>query len=319
MTCAPVPVTIMIPTYNQAEFVAEAIASALAQTYPALEILVGDDASTDETPEIVARFLHDPRVRYVRQPRNLGRTANYRCLLHEHARGDFVVNLDGDDYYTDPEFITRAVAAVDPGGATLIVAARTRWQQGARQSVSGSPGTRRLSGLQVLARMPGSGYHFQHMATLYRREPACELDFYRRECISSDWESLCRLALRGQVTYLDRVVGVWRQHANNATRAARIPDIADDLQIWRGVYAEAAAAGMPAWLAGVTCARLEWVLLSGHCAMLSRVSRSAAAELLQAYIRRAGWRAILGAFAPIGVARVAASLIGYYRWRTPAE
>lgn len=318
MTCAPVLVTIMIPTYNQAEFIAEAIASALAQTYPVLEVLVGDDASTDETPAIVARFLHDPRVRYVRQPRNLGRTANYRCLLHEHARGDYVVNLDGDDYYTDPEFISRAIAAVDAGGATVIVAARTRWQLGERQFVSGSAGDRRLSGLQVLARMPWSGYHFQHMATLYRREPACELDFYQRDSISSDWESLCRLALRGQVIYLDRVVGVWRQHANNATRAGRIADIADDLTLWRGVYDEAAAAGMSTWLAWITCARLEWALLSGHCAMLSRMSSSAAAELSQAYVRQAGWRAILGIFAPVSVVRVAASLIGYYRWRTPA-
>lgn len=318
MTRAPVLVTIMIPTYNQAGFIAEAVASALAQTYPVLEVLVGDDASTDETPEIIARFLRDPRVRYVRQPHNLGRTANYHCLLHQHSRGEYVVNLDGDDYYTDPEFISEAITTVGASDATVIVAARTRWKQGEHQFVSGMPGNRRLSGLQVLSRMPWSGYHFQHMATLYRRAPACELDFYRPDCISSDWVSLCRLALRGQVVYLDRVVGVWRQHANNATRSGRIPEIADDLTVWRGVYAAAIAAGMSTWLAWITCARLEWVLLSGHCAMLSRMSRFAAAELLQAYIRRAGWRAVLGIFAPISVVRVAASLIGYYRWQTPA-
>jgi len=318
MTRAPVLVTIMIPTYNQAGFVGEAIASALAQTYPALEILVGDDASTDGTPAIVGRFLRDPRVRYVRQPQNVGRTANYRCLLHEHSRGEYVVNLDGDDYYTDPEFIARAIAAIGASEETVIVAARTRWHQGEHQFVSGIPGNRRLSGLKVLSRMPSSGYHFQHMATLYRREPACELDFYRHDCISSDWESLCRLALRGQVVYLDRVVGVWRQHAGNATRTGRTPEIADDLMVWRGVYAAAIAAGMSAWLAWITCARLEWALLGGHCAMLSRTSGSAPAELSIGYIRRAGWRAMLGIFAPFGVARVIASLIGCYRWRTPA-
>lgn len=314
----PALVTVMIPTYNQAQFISEAIASALAQTHPALEVVVGDDASTDETPKIVARFLNDPRVRYVRQPRNLGRTANYRSLLYEHARGDFVVNLDGDDFYTDREFISRAISAIGAGDATVIVAARTCWQQGGRQVVSGTPGNRPLSGLQVLARLPGPDYHFQHMATLYRREPACQTDFYRRDCISSDWESLCRLALRGQVTYLDRVVGVWRQHANNATRAGRIPEIADDLMVWRDVYSEATAAGMSKLLAWTTCARLEWALLGGHCAMLSRTCRTAAADLSKAYLRRSGWRATLGIFAPISMMRVVASLIGFYRWRTPA-
>ena len=48
-------VTIMIPTFNQAAFIGEAIGSALAQTYSNLEIIVGDDASTDATPEILAR------------------------------------------------------------------------------------------------------------------------------------------------------------------------------------------------------------------------------------------------------------------------
>ncbi|MGE5139781.1 MAG: glycosyltransferase family 2 protein [Rudaea sp.] len=314
----PVLVTVMIPTYNQAQFIAEAIASVLAQNYAAMEVLVGDDASTDETPRVVARFLNDPRVRYVRQPRNLGRTANYRSLLYEHASGEFVVNLDGDDYYTDREFISKAIAAIGDGDATVIVAARTCWQQGGRQIVSGSPGNRSLSGLRVLSRMPGSDYHFQHMATLYRRELACEVGFYRRDCISSDWESLCRLALRGQVIFMDRVVGVWRQHANNATRAGRIPEIADDLMAWRGVYSDATAAGMSTPLAWITCAQLEWVLLGGHCAMLSRTSRSAAADLSRAYFRRAGWRAVLGVFAPIGMMRVAASLVGFYRWRAPA-
>jgi glycosyltransferase involved in cell wall biosynthesis len=314
----PVLVTVMIPTYNQAQFISEAIESALAQNYSVLEVLVGDDASTDETPTIVARYLGDPRVRYVRQPCNLGRTANYRSLLYEHARGDFVVNLDGDDHYTDPEFISRAIAAIGKGDATVIVAARTCWQAEGRQVVSGSPGNRSLTGLQVLARMPGADYHFQHMATLYRRESACASGFYRRNCISSDWESLCRLALRGRVIYLDRVVGVWRQHANNATRAGRIPEIADDLMVWRDVYREATASGMSKLLAWLTCARLEWALLGGHCAMLSRTSRIAAADLSRAYFRQSGWRAALGIFAPISMLRTAASLVGFYRWRTLA-
>ena len=49
-------VTIMIPTFNQAAFIGEAIDSALAQTYSNLEIIVGDDASTDATPQILAKI-----------------------------------------------------------------------------------------------------------------------------------------------------------------------------------------------------------------------------------------------------------------------
>ena len=89
-------VTIMIPTYNQAGFIRDAIDSALAQNYPELEVIVCDDASSDETYQVVAS-IQDRRLKYIRNPINLGRTNNYKNLLHNHAIGDFVVNLDGDD------------------------------------------------------------------------------------------------------------------------------------------------------------------------------------------------------------------------------
>ena len=69
-----IKVTIMIPTYNQAVFIREAVDSALAQTYSNLEVIVGDDASTDGTQEIVAK-INDPRLKYVRNVCNLGRVA----------------------------------------------------------------------------------------------------------------------------------------------------------------------------------------------------------------------------------------------------
>src|SRR5206468_12088636 len=61
-------VSIVLPTYNRAPMILRAISSCLEQTYRNIEVLVVDDGSTDETPEIVQRVAqHDPRVRYIRQ------------------------------------------------------------------------------------------------------------------------------------------------------------------------------------------------------------------------------------------------------------
>jgi SAM-dependent methyltransferase len=85
-------VSIVIPCFNQAHFLGEAIESVLAQTYPHLEVVVVDDGSADNTGEVAARY---PGVRYVRQE-NQERSAARNTGLR-HSTGDYLVCLDADD------------------------------------------------------------------------------------------------------------------------------------------------------------------------------------------------------------------------------
>jgi glycosyltransferase involved in cell wall biosynthesis len=90
-------VSILIPTYNGERFLRPALRSAMEQTYKNLEILVGDDASTDRTPEIIrAAEATDPRVRGIRYPQNIGAFENPVHLLRE-AQGEYVKYLLHDD------------------------------------------------------------------------------------------------------------------------------------------------------------------------------------------------------------------------------
>jgi glycosyltransferase involved in cell wall biosynthesis len=103
-------VTIAIPTYNRsAGYLREALGSALAQDYGALEIVVVDNASTDATPEYV-RSIVDERLRYVRNEQNLGVNGNFNACL-QHARGDYFLLLHDDDRI-DPDFVTCCMDAL---------------------------------------------------------------------------------------------------------------------------------------------------------------------------------------------------------------
>ncbi|PYI51683.1 MAG: hypothetical protein DMC62_07885 [Verrucomicrobia bacterium] len=84
--------SVIIPCYNQAHFLHEAIESASAQTYSHREILVVDDGSTDNTAKVTASY---PGVRYVRQE-NLG-VASARNTGFKQSRGEYLVFLDADD------------------------------------------------------------------------------------------------------------------------------------------------------------------------------------------------------------------------------
>ena len=105
-------VTIAIPAYKT-EFLAEAIASALAQTYASIEVLVVDDASPADVEAVVSRYS-DPRLVYCRNARNLGAadpSRNWqRCLAL--ARGEFICILCDDDVYA-PDYVQTLLALAE--------------------------------------------------------------------------------------------------------------------------------------------------------------------------------------------------------------
>jgi glycosyltransferase involved in cell wall biosynthesis len=103
-------VTVFIPTYNRAPLLPQAIRSVLEQTFDDLRLLVSDNASEDETPEVVASF-DDPRIEYVRQPENLGLLGNQNWFL-THVETDFALIL-GDDDVMYPTLLERTVGELD--------------------------------------------------------------------------------------------------------------------------------------------------------------------------------------------------------------
>ena len=305
-------VTIMIPTFNQAAFIGEAINSALAQTYSNLEIIVGDDASTDATQTILAKIT-DPRLKYVRNVKNVGRTANYRNLLFNHASGDFVVNLDGDDYYTDPEFVMRAVNLIGNEENVVMVAAKASWKILSREFVSDVPALAESSGLQILQHLPEKKYYLKHMATLYARATAIKIGFYNSASNSSDWESLYRLSLRGKVKYLNRNVGVWRIHDRNESSTTDYKKLLENLAIWPSIYDEAFVFGMNRLHAKLTCANCIACFASSFATNISINGNTDLIKFITVIVKRYKLASFILMVTPKYASRLLFSLLGYYR------
>ena len=98
-----VKVSILIPTYNRANYLRESINSALVQTHSNVELLILDDASLDNTSEVVAEFKCDDRIRYIRHKKNIGVADNWHAGI-TIAQGDFFCILHDDDTL-EPQFI----------------------------------------------------------------------------------------------------------------------------------------------------------------------------------------------------------------------
>jgi hypothetical protein len=93
----PLTFSVVIPAYNQAEFLGEAIDSVLAQTYPHFEVIVVNDDSPDNTEEVVKQYT-DPRIKYIRHAQNKGLPATRNTGMRA-AAGDCIALLDSDDYF----------------------------------------------------------------------------------------------------------------------------------------------------------------------------------------------------------------------------
>jgi len=202
-----VTVSVVVPTYNRAGIVGRAIDSALTQTYEDLEVIVVDDASTDDTGAVVGEY--GPRVRYYRHDENRGGSAARNTGI-DHAEGEFVAFLDSDD-----EWHPGKVAA-----QLECLGSRSNEWGGVycdfRQARSSPVGTV-LDGLFSRPSGQEGGesllrdlllLEFDHggaSTLLVRRDVLVELDGFDESFDrQQDWEFLGRLLRRWKLAYVDR-------------------------------------------------------------------------------------------------------------------
>ena len=101
-----------LPVYNGATYLAEAIEALLGQTYEDFELIISDNASTDATEDICRQYAaEDPRIRYIRQPRNIGGLLNHNVVF-EYCRSELFKWAADDDLY-GRDLVERCVAALD--------------------------------------------------------------------------------------------------------------------------------------------------------------------------------------------------------------
>jgi len=104
------PVSVLIPVYNGQDTLARCIDSVLGQDYPALEVVVVDDCSTDLTAEVLSRY--GERVRAFRNERNSGIAKTYNRAIAE-SHGDVVIMLASDCSFASRDYVTRLVRHFD--------------------------------------------------------------------------------------------------------------------------------------------------------------------------------------------------------------
>jgi len=226
----PVLISVIIPTFNRAEFLPEAVESALTQGVDRLEVLVVDDGSTDGTAEVVSRIA-DPRLRYIRKPKSNAPDTRNRGIAH--ARGEWILWLDSDDSLM-PGWLARLqdllggeqVADVYYGNLVVVDSRGNPWQILRYEDFAGRPDLllARLLRANPLP-LPGSLVR----RALLQKVGGFDVTFPR----AHDYELWTRLAPVARFRHLNFLAAKWRWHDSNMSSGSVPRDLSYDVEIVR--------------------------------------------------------------------------------------
>ena len=214
-------VSVVIPTYNGGQWLLDAIASCFQHELTSLEVVVVDDASTDDTPDRVAADY--PQVRLIRQPCNSGSGALGRNTGLEQARGLYVKFLDHDDLLEPGTLLWEAQAAEDHHADMVMCRwgdVRTDAQgyliEASRRSFVPPDPQRLIEAILLGEKVPYTA------AVHYRRSFIAEQRWDARLTINDDFDWFCRNALRTErIVRLDHVSYYWRLHSSSIQGSQR--------------------------------------------------------------------------------------------------
>jgi len=216
MPAAP-RVSVLMTTFNGARTIADSIASVLAQTWREFELVVVDDASTDETPRILAGIA-DPRLRVIRAPHNLG-VVGARNLGFEACRGEYVAAHDHDDI-SRPVRLAKQVALLDREPAVVLVATEVELESEGRLSRSGhvADGSAPVMRWLLLVDNPLTWSSIMLRAGAVRRLGQFVRPDYE---LADDFDLYHRLLSVGEIVRLSAPLTVYRWHETNTTWAGQ--------------------------------------------------------------------------------------------------
>lgn len=209
-----------VVTFNHEDFIGPCLASLVSQeTNFAFEVVVGDDASTDGTRQVIREYAerYPTIVRPIYRDSNGGVSANLESVMRV-ARGSYIAHVDGDDLAL-PGKLQRQADLLDsrPDVAVCFHNVRVFESETGRElGLFTAAATPRVQTLDDLVR---HGTVYSSSSKMCRRESLGVLSVDENTTHILDWLLHIRSASTGDIAYIDEVLGAWRRHAGGTTAA----------------------------------------------------------------------------------------------------
>lgn len=208
-------VSIILTSYNHAGYIKKSVESILFQEYNGLiELVVADDSSTDNTPELIRENLKEFRgdVKILETPQNLGISKNYKRAF-EACTGDYIFILEGDDYWTDPKRIQKHVEFLENHRECAMTMNRFVWFHEQIPKYIVEPWNREDDFFYINTQEMAEGNKLGNLsACVFRTESLKAINPAVYDMEIADWMLGMAVSEQGLIAILKDVMSVYRIH-----------------------------------------------------------------------------------------------------------
>jgi glycosyltransferase involved in cell wall biosynthesis len=220
-------VSVSVVTFNHAAFLEEMFATVLSQKidFP-YEIVVGDDASTDETAAILERYAKQyPQIVVpIYHKTNIGPGRNFQSVL-DRCQGQYIAHLDGDDCMM-PGKLQKQVDILDLHPEFVMVVHDLDIVDDQRRLIDSYKTLRRVSTIKDLVRY---GTYFGDSSKMYRRSAMPPEGLAKEIRFVGDWLFHIQKAAHGDIGFIPETLGIYRNHSGGLTKTLRLHEYQNDL------------------------------------------------------------------------------------------
>lgn len=211
-------ISIIVPTYNHAEFLKEAIDSVINQTYVHWELIIVNNYSDDNTEEVVKSYV-DPRIKFINF-HNHGVIASSRNKAISESKGDWLAFLDSDDIWY-PEKLQDCISALSESEADAIChGEKWRWDNGVSRDVEYGPESK-----SDYCSLLFKGNCISTSATICRRSAVLDVGCFSEDTdlvTAEDYDLWLKLAKADKkFIFISKILGEYRIHPDGNSQAIR--------------------------------------------------------------------------------------------------
>jgi glycosyltransferase involved in cell wall biosynthesis len=209
-------VSVLLPNYNSAQFLDESVSSVLNQTYTDFELIIVDNCSTDNSEEVISKYLSDKRIRYYRNETNIGAVGNFnKCL--SYATGEYIKFLCSDDKF-HPELLSKVIPVMVQHPTVSLAASYTE-EFGLVSRVWEPPFTHLVEGKAVIHNILNNYNCLGHPTNITIRKSALKVGNFRSEYLwLADWEMWLRILSVGDCYIIPEILSYNRNHKDQVTK-----------------------------------------------------------------------------------------------------